>query len=54
MEFNPKFKNFLKKYPDISMLKLAWAIFWRLQIVLLPISIILSVIASFFAQEKGI
>lgn len=51
MNFNPKFKDFLEQNPDISMLKMSWAIFWRIQVVLLPISIIGSLIIAIFAPE---
>jgi len=43
MKFNPKFNDFLKENPNISMLKLSWAVFWRIQVILLPISILLAV-----------
>lgn len=52
--FNPHFKDFLKKNPNISMLKLSWALYWRLQIILLPIIIIISIIMSIFTPKSGI
>jgi hypothetical protein len=41
IKFNPRFNEFLKQNPNISMLKLSWAFFWRLQLVLLPFSLVL-------------
>jgi len=37
MEFNPKLEDFLKENKDITMLKMAWALTWRLNVVVLGV-----------------
>lgn len=39
IKFNPNFKDFLKENPDISILKLSFALWWRLQLLILIIAI---------------
>ena len=42
--FNPTFKGFLKRYPNISILKVGWALYWRLFIMMTGIYIALAII----------
>lgn len=39
IKFNPNFKDFLSENPDISILKLSFALWWRLQLLILTIAI---------------
>lgn len=39
IRFNPSFKDFLKENPNISILKLSFALWWRLQLLILIIAI---------------
>jgi len=34
---NPTYKDFLEKHPDSTMLGLAWAMYWRLMVLVLAI-----------------
>ena len=36
-KFNQNFKDFLKENPDVSMVKLSFALWWRLQLFILAI-----------------
>ena len=53
IEFNPKFKKLLKKYPEISMLKLSWALYWRLALIILPVSILVSLITTILFPKES-
>lgn len=39
---NPKFKDFLEKKPEITLIGMAWATNWRFQLVALTIIFIIT------------
>jgi hypothetical protein len=57
MKLNPTVREFLDKYPGLTMLGLAWAIYWRIQlaimIVMAAIAILFTVLSAIFAGLSG-
>lgn len=44
---NPKIKDFLEDNPDMTLLGLSWALFWRLWVVMYGVIIGVSVLVGF-------
>ena len=47
--FNPRVKDFLKKKPNITLIGLGWAFYWRFAVLVLGVELILFIIFMFFA-----
>ncbi len=37
---NPKFKEFAEKYPEKTMLGMAWALYWRFGVLILALELL--------------
>lgn len=42
-----KLKDFLAENPDITVLGLAWSLFWRMQLLLIAVSIGVALVSIF-------
>ena len=43
---NPKFSEFIEENPKITMLSLAWSLYWRIAIVIFIVAFAIGVIAE--------
>lgn len=41
--FNPKFKDFLEKKPDVTVIGVGWSFYWRFMVVVLVVEAILGI-----------
>ncbi|MBI2610396.1 hypothetical protein HYW60_00455 [Candidatus Kaiserbacteria bacterium] len=41
---NPKFKDFIEKYPNKTVLGVAWAMYWRFLVLVLALEMIIGII----------
>jgi len=48
---NPKFKDFIEKHPDKTVIGVGWAFYWRFMVLVLTIELIIfiSILALLFA-----
>ena len=44
--FKTKLKDFMKKYPDQTILSFAWSLYWRLFVVIFTIAFIIGFISG--------
>jgi hypothetical protein len=49
--FNPKFKDLLAEKPDITIIGLYWAGFWRLYVIILGVCFGLAVLGALFGNN---
>lgn len=49
MNFNPTIKEFLKKNPDLTVIGLCWAGWWRLYVCILGAYAVIGVCVGLFA-----
>jgi hypothetical protein len=47
---NPKFKDFMEKHPDKTLVGIGWAFYWRFMVVALIFEIILMVAFVIFSM----
>jgi len=47
-KFNPSLKEITEKYPDLTLLGLWWAWYWRLMILVLVVYVIFAILVKFF------
>jgi len=43
---NPKIKDFLEQYKEITIVSFAWALFWRLYLVIIGIALMAGVFVA--------
>jgi hypothetical protein len=48
--FNPKIKDFLKEKPDLTVMGLFWAGWWRLYVAVLGIALAFGALSALFNQ----
>jgi hypothetical protein len=41
---NPKFKDFIEKRPDITLMGIFWSSYWRFTVVVLGVYVILAIL----------
>lgn len=46
MELNPKVKDFLEKHKEMTLIDLAWSLFWRLYVTIILVAFIAGVIVG--------
>jgi hypothetical protein len=46
--FNPKWSEFTSAYPEMTVLGLAWALYWRLFALLFGIGVIFGILGELF------
>jgi hypothetical protein len=44
--FESKFKDFMEKNPNITMLSLAWSLYWRLGVVMFVVAFVVGMLSE--------
>jgi hypothetical protein len=54
MSYNPKVKDFLKLYDDVTLIGLFWAGYWRLSLIVMGVYIALWMVGVIVAVMIGV
>ena len=47
MKINPTIKEFLAKHEDITLISLAWSLYWRLYLAVVAMAILFGILVTF-------